>query len=224
MTWRKIYRQVPCFFAYVCVDVGSSAALYVIYHWFSFKLYFVAFWAAEAIMLSLGLLVIRELVLYVFREYEALRDLSALLFRWVAIILVLVAVLTAAAAPGSDSDRFLAGLLVIERSVRIVQVGLLIFLFLFSNYFALSWREYAFGIALGFGTYASVRLAALAVRTSMGLISAHTFSLVSSAGQTCAVLIWWAYLTFPQRHRSIEVLPKANLEEWNQALLELLRR
>ncbi len=224
MMWRKIYRQLPFFFAYACFDVSSSAFLFVIFHWFSYKAYFVDFWIVKGISLLLGLLVIREVILYVFRQYELLHDLSALLFRWVTIILVMVAVLTAAAAPGADSDRMLSAFLVIERSVRLIQVGLLLFLFLFSNYFGLSWRHYAFGVALGFGTFAGVQVAAIAVRTSLGVISNNAFSLISSAGQSCAVLIWWAYLVIPQRHASIEVLPKANLEQWNQALSELLHR
>ncbi len=224
MTWRKMFREMPLFFTYVCFDLVHGAALFAIYHKLSYVIYFIVFWIDQGILMILGLLVIWEVLSYAFKAYDALQQLSTLIFRWLTIILVLVAVLTAAAAPGADADRMLAGLFVVVRSVRLVQVGLLFFLFLFSHYFGVSWRHYAFGVGLGFGLYGSVELAALAVRTQLGVISANTLNLVSGAAQTCALFIWCAYLLRPQRHKSIEVLPKANLEQWNQALLELLHR
>lgn len=224
MAIRKMFRTLPCFFAYASFDVLSSTALFAIYHTCSFVTYFLVFWPVLGVRLLLGLLVIREVILYVFNEYEALHQLSSLILRWVFIVLLLLAILSAAVAPGADSDRLLAGLFVLERSVRLIQVGLLLFLFLFSQFLGLSWRTYAFGVALGFGVLASVQLAALAIRTRIGPLSGDAFNLIVGAGQTCAVLIWCVYLLTPQRHKAIEVLPKKDLAEWNEALREALHR
>ena len=45
----------------------------------------------------------------------------------------------------------------VQRTLRILQCGQLVFLFLFSNYFRLSWRNRAFGIALGLGILPAAR-------------------------------------------------------------------
>ena len=215
MAHRRMLRELPFFFAYACFDAASSVAMYVVYHKCSFVTYFLCFWPVLGIRLVLGLLAIREVVLHVFSSYAALRQFSVVIFRWLVVILAMVAVISAAAAPGVDSDRLMAGLFVAERSVRLVQVGLLVFLFLLAQFFGVSWRSYAFGIGLGFGVFASVQLGALAVRTTLGAISGNTFNLVSSAAQTCAILIWCAYLLSPERHKTMDVLPKADLQQWN---------
>ncbi len=78
---------------------------------------------------------------------------------------------------------------------------------------------------MGFGLYASVLLALSSIEGRFGARpTSFYFDVARSAAQFCAIFIWYIYLLRPVRHKTIEVLPKAHLEQWNQALLEVLHR
>ena len=72
-----------------------------------------------------------------------------------------------------------------ERSVQGRQCGLLVFLFLLSFYFGLPWRNHVFGIALGFGLFASIELVASAVRSQIGTLADSGLSQGNSAAYSC---------------------------------------
>lgn len=225
MLKRRLVREFPIFFAYTTFHVVRAIALFLLRHQLASWDYFYSYWTAQAASSVLGFAVIYEIFSHVFRSHEALRTLGFMLFRWVAAVLLLVAVVAAASAPGSDTNQLMAGVVILERSVRVVQCGLLFFLFLFSSSFGLSWRHYVFGIALGFGLFASVELVAVTMRAHFGSVADATWSLVNSAAYNCTVLIWVGYLLGPQpAQRAVQMPPKAEIDEWNQALLQLIRR
>jgi len=141
------------------------------------------------------------------------------------IVLLLTATAVAGYGANPDSGKIIAGILTAERSLRIIQAGLLLFLFLFSSSLGLTWRHYLFGIALGFGTFAIVDLASLAARAQLGHISADVVSLVRSVAFNCAVLIWVVYI-FQRKPSEFQIpeIPTHDLEEWDRALVQLLQR
>jgi hypothetical protein len=117
-----------------------------------------------------------------------------------------------------------AGMLV-ERSVRVVQCGLLLFLFISSAYLGLSLRNHVFGVALGFGVFVGVQMAAIAMRTQAGLVTQDALNLVKMASYNCAVLVWMTYLLAPQSADDEARVPvAAEVKSWNRALLQLLQR
>lgn len=221
MTRRRLHRQFPGFFAYCVFSAARTPILFVIFH--RTTLYFYCYYAAETVSAVLGLAAIYEVFLHVFQGYDANHRLPQSLFRWVGAVLVVAAVAAAMAAPGSDANRLVAASLVVTRSVRLVQCGLLLFLFFIYLHLGLSWRRYVFGMALGFALFSAVEMAAVAVRAEAGLISQEAISLVKMASYNCAVLVWVTYLLAPQPAE--ETAPAAvELRNWNQALLQLLRR
>src|SRR5262249_10422625 len=125
-------------------------------------------WINEALEAMLGFAVIYEVFNIVVKRYQTIHRFGFLLYRWAAVGLLLAATITAANAPGMDSARVIEGIFVLERGVRIVQAGLLLVLFLFASYLGLSWRSNVFGVALGFGIYASAELALVAIRAHVG--------------------------------------------------------
>jgi hypothetical protein len=112
-----------------------------------------------------------------------------------------------------------------ERSVEIVQGGLLLLLFALSSSLGLKWKQQAFGIALGFGVVTSVDLAAFTLRARLGVSSRDVLSLISSAGYNCALLVWTVtfYAREPIR-RQVQYVPHWDIESWNRALMDFLRR
>ena len=222
---RRLYREYPLFFAYTISHLVRFAILFYSYHLGMRDLYRDAYLSLEMVNAVLKFGVICELFSRVFQPYEGIRGLGSTLLRWASVILILVAVVIAASSPGSDSDKFLAGFYAMERSVEIVQGGLLFLLFLLSSFLGLRWKQDAWGIALGFGVVTSVDLAAFTLRAQLGVVGQDTLSLISNAAYDCAVIVWLVtlYAQKPEHHFEHRI-QSWDVDSWNRALVDLLRR
>ena len=102
--WRRLHRTFPVFFAYIVFQVVNFVLLFPIYRYDKGRTYFYAYWISAAISLAIGFKVIHEIFLDVLRPYPNLKDLGTLLFKWAALVMLLVAmVVTAASQKGIDS-------------------------------------------------------------------------------------------------------------------------
>ena len=225
MIRRRLLRDFPIFFAYTAFHVFRSCALAAIRYGSGYNSYFYAYWIAQAISTVLAFAVTYELFSHAFRPYTGLRNLGRLLFQLALVGLLFVAVLIAGSDPGTEAHPAVTVVLLLERSVDVVRVGLVVFLFVVSSYLGLRLRDRVFGIALGFGIYAAVILAAVALRTHLGETVASMYSLVRAASYTCALGIWLAYVLAPVTEPvAVRVVPNHDLEKWNQALVEMLNQ
>jgi hypothetical protein len=221
---RRLVPEFPVFFAYAAFHVLRSAVLFAIYHRMRGE-YFYAYWVAQVVSIVLGFAVIYELYCKVFQNYDAIQQIGGLAFACAAILLLAAAVWTVASAPGIDAPGIVKAVVLLERSVRVMQCGLLLFLFLLAFYFGLSWQNYLFGIAMGFGVFASIELAAIAVRSQVGVAAGRTLSQVNAVAYGCGVMIWLCYLLAPMpAPQNRGIMPRNDLEKWNQALLQILQR
>jgi hypothetical protein len=224
---RRQLREFPAFLSYLmfhAIEVAISALIYRHYGRASWQYYY-EYWITQAIGFGLRFAVIYEIFYHLFRPYEGLRRASQLIFRWAGGVLLVLAIWIAIAGPSNEPVWAMKGAVVMERSINIVQCGLLALLFLFASYFALSWRNYVFGIALGFGVIAAIELLASALATQSRFFARAIFDLLPRISYDAAALIWVAYLAVPEPSRQeLKVLPQHDLEKWNQELLELLQR
>lgn len=188
--------------------------------------YFYGYWVTEAVGCFAALCVIRELFDNAFHHHLGLQALGRLLFRWSVVILLGVAVVVAWNSPGSEPTRLMARIFVLKRTITVVQAGLLAFLFIFAFSFGLSRQHYAVGVALGFGVYGGVELAALAIRMRYGHPVQWLYNwMMMTINNTC-VFIWGAYFLYPLKRKAVQgdvFLVQDKLEEWNRALLLLLK-
>jgi hypothetical protein len=219
LVWRKLHRAFPVFFAYIVFQVVNFVVLFPIYRFGSEMEYFYAYWISAAISLAIGFKVIHEIFLDVFRPYHTLKDLGTVLFKWAALVMLLVAmVVTAASQPGTDTPLTQA-VIIGQRCVRVIQCGLILFLLVFSKYLGVSWRQHSFGIALGFGGFASVELIGLAMYSG-GQIHPPTLSLINTTAYTLAILTWIGYALAKRASREAS----ANVvmsQRWDQSLSDL---
>ncbi len=216
--FRKKFRQdYPAFFTYTLYQVLSQVLLYFVWTMGGYRTYYYTYWTTSALAILISFVVMHEVFADAFRPYEALRDLGAMLFRWSGLILLMLAILTAFVTRNSESDVMFDALLTVERSVLMMQCGLVLFLMLFSGYLGLSKRHYLFGIAVGFGVNASIDLIVNATRSHFGFFGATAMRTISSGGYLMATFIWLAYtlLPAPERRKS-EFVPQS--ERWNSAL------
>src|SRR5208337_3014370 len=221
MVKRKLHRQFPVFFAYILSRIVTFAILFPIYEKGPayYDAYFYVYWLGAAVSLAIGFKVIHEIVLTVFRPYHALKDLATVLFRWAALVMLLVALVVAASSSNAGSSPITQAVITAQRCVRVVQCGLILFLLVFSKYLGISWRQHSLGIALGFGGYAGVELASFALYSG-GQIHPNTLQTLQPSAYLLAILTWigYAMLKSPEREDSGRLLTS---QRWEQSLADL---
>lgn len=216
MVRRKLRQEFPFFFSYAAFQVVSAPLLFALYQWGSYADYFYGYWATSALGIGLGLAVLFEIFQHAFRPYAALRGLGSMLFRWAALVLLLVAVITALSAPAGQKP-IITAILSLERSIRMMQIGLLVLLLFFSPQLGLSWRHRLFGITAGFGGYAAVSLTLASLRAQVGIPSDSAYTLINSGAYVLAGATWFAYLLAPEPARqAVRVQPVP--DSWDFAL------
>ena len=226
MYWRRLHRTFPVFFAYIVFQVVNFLVLFPIYQLSispnatdrEIIPYFYAYWISAAISLAMGFKVIHEIFLDVLRPYPNLKDLGTLLFKWAALVMLLVAmVVTAASQPGNDT-LLAQAVIIMQRCMRVIQCGLILFLLFFSRHLGVSRQQFSFGVTLGFGGFASVELVGLAL-FSGGEIHSHTLSLINTTAYSFSILIWigYALLKATSREASAKLLMS---QRWDLGLSE----
>jgi Na+-driven multidrug efflux pump len=188
------------------------------------KMYGYAFLVCEAIGIFLGLAIVREIFTNVFSPHPALRKLATVIFRVVVIAFIVLGCGVVYTQSG-DARGVGHAILLAEKATRIVEVGLIMFLFLSSSVFGLHWKQNVFGIALGLGMFAAVELINVTLIGHVSTTTAQAFSLGRSISFCASLMMWAGYLLVPEQTASTAEIPKrAQLEQWNQAVMELISR
>lgn len=229
--WRtRLFRSFPWFSCYLVAVlvhelVNTPLGYFYAVSPLRFPWFFYTEWSGDLLTAGLGLIVILEVYLHVFGSYELLRRWGPAIYRWAAALLLLLAALLAWKTRTADGSHVMFVLLVAKRSLRIVQTGLLVILFLCWAWLRMSRRTLEFGIALGYGVYTAIDLVNLAIRTEVGPVGQSVVQLVGSISYLCPVAIWLIYVLAPQPvESSAPRVPVDDLEQWNRQLGELLRR
>jgi hypothetical protein len=222
MLRRKLNSEYPFFFSYTIFQVINAFALYAVYQLASSPLtYYYMYWTLTSIGILISFGVIQEVFFNAFKPYEALRDLSTMLFRWSAAVLILVsgvAVIVTASDTVGEVSTWITG---VGRSVRLMQCGMVIFLILFTKYLGISPRHFLFGVAAGYGFYASVNMIVMTMFSRFSLFTELTLSVINSLSYNIAVGMWLVYVLAPQAdRRKAEVVPQS--DKWNFALAGVL--
>ena len=229
---RRLYREFPCFLAYVFYEIAEFILLFTLYLFALYSVagvtanqYAYAYSATLPFNIALRFGVIDEVCKDLFRDSQFLKVAARRSLLCVTGLLLGVGVLLAVYAPGGNSVRWFAGVLAVNRGAAVVQSGLLLSLLLFSRFLGLSWRRPAFGIALGLGVLTSVYLANYALRAEFTSRSGADFlNLLTTGTYLVCVSIWIGYLLAPEPEpASLAVVPHDEVETWNTELQQLLR-
>jgi hypothetical protein len=187
---RKQYRQFKFFFAYIVTQILTFAVIFPVRYNYSLSFYLT--WFSIAISVALGFKVIHEAFLDAFRPFHTLRDLGTVLFKWAGLVMLLVAGVVSVSTNSSDTVPWVQAILTAQRCVRIIQVGMVLFLLFFAHYLGVSRRQHSFGIALGFGVFAMAELSLVASWVGEHM---HTraMELVNMSAYNLTLLIWLGY-------------------------------
>jgi hypothetical protein len=223
MIARRLFVNARYFFAYIVWQTFSVAIAYFLYH-YSYVKYFYVYWINNAITISLGLAIIIELFNRMFDQYPSVRKFAKLMLLAAGAILILVS--AALTLYHEEVYRVpILTLLVAERSLKFIQLGLIVALLALTRYLHLRWKNYLLGIALGFGFYALMALTGLTVLMHYGKSIARLENTLQGTAYCAAVLIWSVYVIQRESGRvPLIALPSQQLEKWDEVLREILSR
>jgi hypothetical protein len=229
MLRRGLVARLPVFFGYNVYYVLRSCVLLGIianYARWSGR-YASTYWITAALGACVDFATLRELFSEFFREYSGLRRVGRIVLGCLGLALLGITVCIAVFVPAARVfDRLSTLMWVVSRSLVLIEVGLLLLLFLFASYFGVAWRNVSFGIALGFGVYASIELAAMAFTAHLGDAGLATFTHINRVGYFICLLIWLSYVAKRDSDTRLprKPPPVEDLEGWNRVLVDLLHR
>jgi len=224
---RKLHNKYPFFFGYLLFDIFRFFLEFALFRFYGSgsPIYFAAYWSLEAVGVILEFVVVYEVFSCLWAPYSAFLNFSATVFRWAGALIFLMASVTAVFMTVAEPGRLQAALMVVDRSLRTVQIALLVLFLVAVWYFGLSLKSRAFGIVFGFGVFAALELAVWAMRLQMGRAAYSIANLLEEGSYACAMSVWLIYMAQPEPElKALPAVPETDIEELNQALRELVRR
>jgi len=213
---RRLHKEYPAFFMYMVAQIAIFCVELPVYYYGGLNLKFNVYWADAAVNLVLAFRIIHEIFLDVFKPYHALRDLGTALFKWAAIIMVLVSVVLISVIP-SWEDPLANSILLVQRCVQVVQCGLVIFLLAFCSNLGVSWRRLSFGIALGFGLISGSDLLTTALYSGHRMqVPMLRLAVLLSYNLGMGVLLFYSLV-----NRRPDMVPVLVPQRWDEALLDI---
>lgn len=220
MVRRGLLRQFKFFFGYLITQLITFAIVFPAYiHSSAGAFTFYSSWVCNALSVTFGFLVIHEVFVDVFRLFHTLRDLGTVLFKWAGLVMLLVAGVVALSTNSSEVPPWMQAIITSQRCVRMIQVGMVLFLLFFANYVGVSRKQHSFGIALGFGTFAGFEL--LLISSWIGShLTGPWISMVNMTAYNCSLLLWLGYVAVktPAADFSRSLLKP---QRWEQSLSDI---
>jgi hypothetical protein len=219
MFYRGLHCRFKFFFGYVLTQLVTFALIFPAL-WHNYSAAFYIYWACDALSVAFGFAVIHEVFVDVFRLFHTLRDLGTVLFKWAGLVMLLVAGVVSVSTNSSEIAPWMQAIITSQRCVRIIQVGMVLFLLFFAHYVGISRRQHSFGIALGFGSFAVIELVLISSFVGNHLGDPTTINILNMAAYNGTLLVWLGYvgLKSPARDVSLSLLQP---QRWEQGLSDI---
>ncbi len=219
MLRRGLLRNFKFFFGYILAQMLTFVAVFGAYYWHNYSAAFYLSWVCNAISVAFGFLVIHEVFVDVFRLFHTLRDLGTVLFKWAGLVMLLVAGVVSVSTNSSEMAPWMQAIVTSQRCVRIIQVGMVLFLLFFAHYVGVSRRQHSFGIALGFGSFAVIELILICSWVGNHL-GGPVVSVLNMAAYNGSLILWLGYVAVkrPVRDASVSLLQP---QRWEQSLSDI---
>src|ERR1035438_1404903 len=216
---RGLHRKFKFFFGYILVQLVTFSILFPAY-WHSYSAAFYLYWVCDALSVAFGFAVIHEIFVDVFRAFHTLRDLGTVLFKWAGLVMLLVAGVVSVSTNSSQVAPWMQAIITSQRCVRMIQVGMVLFLLFFAHYVGVSRRQHSFGIALGFGAFAVIELVLISSWVGQHLGAPAIISILNMAAYNGSLLVWLGYVAVksPARDASLSLLQP---QRWEQSLTDI---
>lgn len=219
MIRRGMLRNFKFFFAYILTQFLTFVVVFPAYVWRSYDALFLLYWCCNGISVVFGFLVIHEIFVDVFRLFHTLRDLGTVLFKWAGLVMLLVAAIVSVSTNSSEMTPLMQAIVTSQRCVRMIQVGMVMFLLFFAHYVGVSRRQHSFGIALGFGSFAVIELVLISSWVG-SYLQGPWISIVNMGAYNASLVLWLGYVTVkrPARDSSRSLLQP---QRWEKSLSDI---
>jgi hypothetical protein len=219
MLQRGLHRKFKFFFFYILTQLVTFAVIFPA-AWHNYSALFPLFWICDALSVAFGFAVIHEVFVDVFRAFYTLRDLGTVLFKWAGLVMLLVAGVVSVSTNSSDTSPWIQAIVTSQRCVRMIQVGMVLFLLFFAHYVGISRRQQSFGIALGFGSFAVIELVLISSWVGKHLGDPTVMSILNMAAYNGSLMVWLGYVSLksPARDVSMSLLRP---QRWEQSLSDI---
>jgi hypothetical protein len=215
---KKLNREYPIFFAFLVVETVFDVTNCSLSFLSSKVFYYYSFWTSMAVTTCLGFFVLQEIFRHIFRPYESLRTFASTLFRWSTLVLLMVAAIMALTSAPITRSPITNYIYTIDRSVQLMQCGLVLFMFLFARQLGLTQAHRVFGITIGLGLRASSHLIAVMLRSKFPeLVLRDSLNIMIMVIYLAVVALWFTYMYRPEPERRRGSLLDQS-ESWNYAL------
>jgi hypothetical protein len=212
----KRQRHLHIFLAY-CISYIAIMILGWSAYFYTGSQYLPILWAVSVVHMALEFGVMYEIFSNALKPYSALVDLGKMLFSWASVFLLVTATLTALATSGPSATKVAAAFAVVERSMRLMECGLLMLFFFFEKRLGLSWRNPNVSIALGLGSTASVDLILSYLKARFpAMLGAWD---IVNCSVFMGILVGWCYCMTRKSEPLAETAPsRLVLQRWNETL------
>jgi len=220
MVQRGLHRKFKFFFGYILIQLVTFAVIFPAV-WHNYSVLFYLYWSCDALSVAFGFAVIHEVFVDVFRAFYTLRDLGTVLFKWAGLVMLLVAGVVSVSTNSPETTPWIQAILTSQRCVRMIQVGMVLFLLFFAHYVGISRRQQSFGIALGFGSFAVIELVLISSWVGKHLGGDPTvMSMLNMAAYNGSLMVWLGYVSLksPARDVSMSLLRP---QRWEQSLSDI---
>ena len=133
--------------------------------------------------------------------------------------MLLVAAVVSVSANSPHMSPWIQAIITSQRCVRIIQVGMVMFLLFFGQYVGVSRKQHSFGIALGFGTFAMIELILICSWVGNHL-GDPWMSIINMTAYNASLTMW---LTYVAVKRPIRDVSRSLLQpqRWEQSLSDI---
>jgi len=216
---RGLHRKFKFFFGYILVQLVTFSVVFPAY-WHSYSAAFYLYWVCDALSVAFGFAVIHEIFVDVFRAFHTLRDLGTVLFKWAGLVMLLVAGVVSVSTNSSQVAPWMQAIITSQRCVRMIQVGMVLFLLFFAHYVGVSRRQHSFGIALGFGAFAVIELVLISSWIGKHLGDSMVLGVLNMTAYNGTLMVWLGYVAVksPSRDVSLSLLQP---QRWEQSLSDI---
>lgn len=213
---RKANRTFPFFFSYVASSIVFAILRLSVSS--NYPLFFVIYWITEAVYAVLTILALYEVLRRVFAAFYEKRWFW-LFFPVVVITICGLAVVYRFGSPPAQANRVISSIISLGMAVNLVQALLFVLFFVLVWFNGIGWREYPFGIVMGFAAIAIVIFTVEWARSVFGTKLNVVWSYSHSVAYILAVILWlktFLRLPEPEPQWRLKISPEQLLEELRQ--------
>jgi hypothetical protein len=182
----------------------------------AYNIYFYIHWICYTLGAGVTFFLLRRLFQMAMDPLAGLQRLGMIVFRWVAVASVLIAVFSSV-TPNVSAVKFLISAATqLQRTQSIMVLCLLFFLTFTAKPLAFTYKSRIFGVGIGLGMMACTDLVESAwIAQTPSMYS--TYNLVKGGVALTAMLIWIGYYVMAEANRGLVTLPVTSpLLRWNE--------